>query len=55
MAPWIYSDIYAYYAQRNLVSTEICAYVHTHFGVEDGTVLFHGQIHICTYAHPVNT
>jgi hypothetical protein len=46
------------HAQRNLVSTEICVYyyVQTHFGVEDGTVLFPVQIHICTkYTHRVNT
>jgi hypothetical protein len=30
-------------------------YVHMHFGVEDGTVLFRVQIRICTYTHPVNT
>jgi hypothetical protein len=52
--PWLYADIYTH-AQRNLVSTEICAYAHTHFGVEDGIVLFHVHIHICTYAHPINT
>jgi hypothetical protein len=44
------------HAQQNVVSTTICAYyVHTYFGVEAGTVLFHVQIHICAYAHPVNT
>jgi hypothetical protein len=32
----------------------IIRYVHTQFGMEDGTVLFHSQIRICTYAHPVN-